>query len=233
MNDKVAFLEKLTGHKFKDKKRLLQAITHSSVNNIKQKDYERLEFLGDRVLGLLISEMLCAFFPQATEGELSVRLNSLVSAQTCAQIAIDSKLYEVIVMGPDMKHFEKERLFNIYADVVEAVIAVIYLEAGLSAVRPFIKTYWEKRARSSQGARPDAKTYLQEWAHQQNGSQPLYRLLKRSGPDHEPVFKVEVRIAGYAPAVGEGRSKRMAERSAAQLLLEREEVWVKTEENLS
>ncbi|WP_375701454.1 ribonuclease III, partial [Bartonella sp. AA81SXKL] len=179
------------GHYFKDKKKLKKALTHSSVQGSEQGNYERLEFLGDRVLGLLIAEMLYQLFPQASEGELSVRLNSLVNAQTCADIALEMELPVMIHVGFEMKNLKGRRLTNMYADVIEALIAVIYLDGGLESVRPFIQRYWQSRAKQMDAGRRDAKTQLQEWAHVQGGVQPHYRVVKRSGPDHDPVFMGE------------------------------------------
>ncbi|WP_246786271.1 ribonuclease III [Bartonella taylorii] len=218
-------LEKLTGHHFRDEERLKKALTHSSVQDSEQGNYERLEFLGDRVLGLLIAEMLYQFFPQASEGELSVRLNGLVNAQTCADIAQEMGLPDMIHVGFEMRSFEGRRLTNMYADVVEALIAVMYLDGGLESVRPFIKRYWQSRAKQMDAGRRDAKTELQEWAHIQGGVQPHYRVIKRSGPDHNPVFMVEVNILGFAPEIGQGNSKRCAERMAAEKILRREGIW--------
>jgi len=225
----VKQLEEITAHRFKDRARLERALTHASVQDARKGNYERLEFLGDRVLGLVIAEMICLIFPHASEGELSVRLNALVNAEVCARIAQQIGLPDMIHMGLEMKSLEGRRLSNMYADVVEALIAVIYLDGGLAAVRPFIHRYWDERARRSAGQRRDAKTELQEWAHRQGGAQPLYRVLKRKGPDHDPVFEVEVRVSGFAPAKGKGRSKRQAERAAAKEILCREGVW--TQEN--
>ncbi|MET3560200.1 ribonuclease-3 [Bartonella japonica] len=218
-------LEKLTGHRFKNEERLKRALTHSSVQDSEQGNYERLEFLGDRVLGLLIAEMLYQFFPQASEGELSVRLNGLVNAQTCAEIAREMGLAEMIHVGFEMRNFEGRRLTNMHADVVEALIAVIYLDGGLESVRPFIQKYWQSRAKQMDADRRDAKTELQEWAHIQGSAQPHYRVVKRSGPDHDPIFMVEVSISGFAPEIGQGSSKRYAERMAAEKILRREGVW--------
>ncbi|WP_375672596.1 ribonuclease III family protein, partial [Bartonella sp. AA16SXTY] len=117
---------------------------------------ERLEFLGDRVLGLLIAEMLYQLFPQASEGELSVRLNSLVNAQTCADIALEMELPVMIHVGFEMKNLKGRRLTNMYADVIEALIAVIYLDGGLESVRPFIQRYWQSRAKQMDAGRRDA-----------------------------------------------------------------------------
>jgi len=217
----LELLETRLGHKFKNKQRLRCALTHASVQTALG-NYERLEFLGDRVLGLLIAEMLCQIFPQASEGELSVRLNALVNTQICAEIAQEMGLPDFIHTGAEMREFDERRMINIYADVVEALIAALYLEGGLPAVRPLIARFWEQRARILIRPRRDAKTRLQEWAHQQDGAQPTYRLIKQQGPDHDPVFKIEVNIAGFAPARGSGASKRLAERAAAQIFLERE-----------
>ncbi|WP_336276290.1 ribonuclease III [Bartonella sp. CB178] len=218
-------LEKLTGHHFKDENRLKNALTHSSVQDLEQGNYERLEFLGDRVLGILIAEMLYRFFPQASEGELSVRLNGLVNAQTCADVAREMGLPDMIRVGFEMRNLEGRRLTNMYADVVEALIAVMYLDGGLESVRPFIKKYWQNRARRMEAGRRDAKTELQEWAHAQGNVQPHYRVIDRYGPDHDPVFVVEANVPGFSSEIGRGSSKRYAERMAAEKILRREGVW--------
>lgn len=222
-------LEKITGHHFTDKARLVQALTHSSVQNAQGGNYERLEFLGDRVLGIVTAEMLFRLFPDMKEGDLSVRLNALVNADTCAQIAEEIGLLTMIHMGPEMRGLSARRLCNIYADAVEALIAVIYLDGGLAAARAFIERYWGARARDSVNLRRDSKTELQEWAHQKTGEPPRYRVVKCKGPAHDPVFEIEVRINGFAPATGRGRSKRQGEQAAAEEMLVREGVWA--EEN--
>ncbi|WP_074380851.1 ribonuclease III [Bartonella doshiae] len=227
----VDHLEKLTGHRFKDEETLKRALTHSSVQDSEWGNYERLEFLGDRVLGLLIAEMLYQFFPQASEGELSVRLNGLVNAQTCADIALELGLSDMIHVGFEMRSLKGRRLTNMYADVIEALIAVMYLDGGLQSVRPFIQRYWQSRAQQMDAGRRDAKTELQEWAHIQGGLQPDYRVVKRSGPDHEPIFMVEVSVSGFAPEIGQGSSKRCAERMAAEKILRREGIWKTMEKN--
>ncbi|WP_412058384.1 ribonuclease III [Bartonella sp. DGB2] len=221
----IAFLEEKTQHHFKDISLLKKALTHASIQDHEQESYERLEFLGDRVLGLVISEMLWQMFPTAAEGELSVRLNSLVNAEVCSLIAQEIGLPALIYIGADMRYLHPHRMENIYADVVEALIAVLYLEGGLAAVRPFIQAYWQARAKHLTAARRDAKTELQEWAHAQKGTQLRYQIVERSGPDHEPIFTVEVRVAGFAPARGCGRSRRQAERTAAEAFLLREAIW--------
>ncbi|GGA93139.1 ribonuclease 3 [Brucella endophytica] len=224
--DIARFLEEKTGHKFSDPARLERALTHASARQQAGANYERLEFLGDRVLGLVVAEMLFAAFPKAAEGELSVRLNALVNAETCAAIADEIGLHALIRTGADIKALMTEkRLMNVRADVIEALIAGIYLEGGLDAVRPFIRRYWEPRSRETEAGRRDAKTELQEWAHQQKGAQPRYVIKSRVGPDHDPQFTVEVTVTGFDAAVGIGRSKRIAEQNAAAEILYREGVW--------
>ncbi len=224
-----AQLEAAIGHKFADRDRLLRALTHASaqVSRGKKGDYERLEFLGDRVLGLCVAEMLFTTFRDATEGELSVRFNQLVSAEACASVADEMELYRFIRTGSDVKKITAKNMLNVRADVVESLIAAIYLEAGLEAARGFILKYWQGRAARADGARRDAKTELQEWTHARYGAPPTYKVADRSGPDHDPRFTVIVEIPGLKPEIGIDRSKRAAEQVAATKILEREGVWAK------
>lgn len=221
----ASVLEERTGHRFLNLKRLERALTHSSVQAPSRANYERLEFLGDRVLGLVVAEMLFEEFPDAPEGELSVRLNALVNADTCAAVADEIKLADLIQTGSDIKSLNDKRLLNVRADVVEALIATIYMDGGLEAARLFIKRYWQKRSLETGAGRRDAKTELQEWAHQQGNVHPAYSIVSRTGPDHDPSFTVEVTVPGFAPETGEGRSKRIAEQSAAEAMLHREAIW--------
>lgn len=228
LNDEVRTrLEGALGHVFKDKARLDRALTHSSARQQKGSDYERLEFLGDRVLGLCVAEMLFTTFRSATEGELSVRLNQLVSAETCAAIADDLELHRFIRTGSDVKKLTGKSMLNVRADVVESLIAAIYLDGGLQAAREFITRHWGSRANSADAGRRDAKTELQEWAHAKFAVTPQYRVDDRSGPDHDPRFTVTVDIPGVPSETGVDRSKRAAEQAAATKLLEREGVWQK------
>ncbi|WP_180901537.1 ribonuclease III [Martelella soudanensis] len=219
-----AFAE-LIGFDFADRSRLTLALTHSSARNGKDDNYERLEFLGDRVLGLVIAENLFRLFPGASEGELSVRLNQLVSAEACARVADDLGLHRFIKTGQDVKKLTGKRILSIRADVVESVIAAIYLEGGMPPARDFIETYWKPLFDDGVELRRDAKTELQEWAHARFGLTPVYKVEDRSGPDHEPRFTVKVTVGGVASEIGVDRSKRAAEQVAATRLLEREGVW--------
>lgn len=212
-----------TDVQFPSSELLEQAFTHSSFRA--SADYQRLEFLGDRVLGLIVADLLYQRFPAATEGELSLRLNGLVNAETLAEMTDKLNLGELIRTGSDVKALAARKQVNIRADVMEALIAVIYLQGGLEAARSFVETHWEARAMALGEARADAKTALQEWAHQVSGETPRYAIEDRSGPDHDPVFTVAVKFKGIAEGRGKGRSKREAEQAAALDILTREGVW--------
>ncbi|MEM6462943.1 MAG: ribonuclease III [Pseudomonadota bacterium] len=229
MKQKAAFsdadharLTEVIGHSFVDKSKLERALTHSSTRAGRKGNYERLEFLGDRVLGLVVAELLFSLFPAAKEGELSVRLNQLVSAETCAAVADALQLHRFIRTGTDVKNLTSKRMANVRADVMESLIAAIYLDAGLDAARRFVVDNWSERARASEAGRRDAKTELQEWAHVKTGETPTYTIIDRTGPDHEPLFTVHVKIDGYREEIGDGRSRRAAEQDAAARFLARE-----------
>ncbi|MDZ5696244.1 ribonuclease III [Chelativorans sp. M5D2P16] len=211
------------GIAFGDVALLESALTHSSARA--GADYQRLEFLGDRVLGLVIADLLYETFPEASEGELSVRLNALVNAETLAEITDELGLSDLILTGSDVRSLAARKQVNMRADVMEALIAVVYLEGGLDAARGFIRAHWTERSKAAGAARSDPKTALQEWAHQVSGATPEYRVEGRDGPDHDPVFTVAVHIGGFTEGRGRGRSKREAEQAAATEVLVREGVW--------
>ncbi|AZO48251.1 MAG: ribonuclease III [Mesorhizobium sp.] len=217
-----------TGHAFADRQRLQRALTHASARSSHAGvDYERFEFLGDRVLGLVVADMLLAAFPNAAEGELSLRLNALVNAEALSEIAEEIGLPDLIRAGSDVRGLDGRKRVNLRADALESLIAVLYLDGGLDAARAFIHRYWQPRSQAIGAARRDAKTELQEWAHQAAaGAAPAYRIDGREGPDHDPLFTVSVKVGQFAPAIGSGRSKREAEQAAAAALLLREGVWL-------
>ncbi|WP_082143859.1 ribonuclease III [Nitratireductor soli] len=217
------------GFVFDDGGLVERALTHASARGKTGFDYQRLEFLGDRVLGLVVAELLHEQFPDAPEGELSVRLNALVNAETLAEIADALEISPLIHIGSDLRAAAARKQVNLRADVMEALIAVIFLQGGLDAARAFIRRHWGARAQAKDAARSDPKTTLQEWAHQVSGVTPAYAVEDRQGPDHDPVFSIAVRVKGYQPAHGSGRSKREAEQAAATSMLEREGVWQKSE----
>ena len=219
-------LEERIGHRFASHARLIVALTHASaLKGAGGADYERLEFLGDRVLGLCVARILFEAFPREKEGDLSRRLNSLVSGQTCAQIADEIGLHEFIQAGTDTRHLASKRMRSVRADVVEALIAAIYLDAGLEATERFVRRFWNDRLHDDAGAERDAKTALQEWAHVKGFGTPIYEVRERDGPDHDPTFVVRAVVEGTGPQDGRGRSKRNAEQEAAALLLRREGAW--------
>lgn len=220
-------LEAIIDYKFSNYERLDKALTHSSARDPKSGNYERLEFLGDRILGLCIAELLFGRFGEASEGELSVRLNNLVSAEACASIADEFGLHKFIVTGSDVKSITSSKMSSVRADVVESLIAAIYLDAGLEAARAFILKFWTSRALAKTSVRRDAKTELQEWAHSHFKIPPVYKVISREGPDHAPEFTVEVKIADLPSAVGRSGSKRSSEQLAAAVMLIRQGVWTK------
>lgn len=211
------------GYEFSNTDNLLRALTHSSAG---KGNYERLEFLGDRVLGLVIAQLLFAEFPEADEGELSRRLNFLVNGETCSEVAEEIGLGEFIATGQEIRSLKGRKRLNLRADAAESLIAAIYLDGGLEPSMAFIERYWGPRVHVSGADRRDAKTELQEWAHKKTGQTPVYTVKGRSGPDHDPVFTVRVEIFGVAPEQGKGRSKREAEQAAASAVLLREQVWL-------
>lgn len=221
----AAALEAIAGLTFRDHERLRRALTHASARDKGAgTDYERMEFLGDRVLGLAVAEFLYLTFPDASEGELSLRLNAMVNAETLAAISEEIGLPQLINTGSEMRGPSGRRRVNLRADALESLIAAIYLEGGLDAARNFIARHWHTRSRAIGEARRDPKTELQEWAHQAGGGVPVYGIDSREGPDHDPVFTITVRLSGFEPATGIGRTKRQAEQAAALAILAREGV---------
>ena len=227
--DKLAGLQKAIGHKFRDKSLLRQALTHSSARDGDGvEDNERLEFLGDRVLGLAIAELICEMNPAAHEGDLARLFNRLVQRGTCADVAIDIALGEhLILSGSELVSGGRSKA-SILADACEAVLGAVFLDAGFPASRKMVRKLWLPRIAEGGDAARDPKTALQEWAQGRKLGLPVYVEVERAGPDHAPQFTSEVRIDGVKPARGTGTNKRMAEQEAARILLERERIWETT-----
>jgi len=219
-------LEERLAHAFADRSLLVAALTHASARfRGRGETYERLEFLGDRVLGLVIADMLVARFGEASEGELARRLARLVSGEACAEAGRAMGLeHHIRAAGTTLKDGGRAAA-GILADACEAVIGAAYRDGGLEAARAIVERYWREALESMQGPLRDAKTELQEWAHRRNLETPRYQEVGRSGPDHAPEFVVEVVIAGAEGAQAKGRSKREAEQEAAETVLRREGVW--------
>jgi ribonuclease-3 len=214
------------GYVFGDETLLERAVTHvSSVRDRSRgSSYQRLEFLGDRVLGLAVAEMLFAAFPKADEGELSKRLAQLVRQETCAEVARSIDLGKAIRLGSSESNSGGRRRTAILADVCEALIGAVFLDGGYPVAAALIERLWGERLRTSARPPRDAKTALQEWAQGRGLPTPSYREVARSGPEHNPEFRISVELPNLAPAEGVGRNKRAAEQAAAALLLAREGV---------
>ncbi len=222
-------LEDVLGYSFKDEALRDRALTHASVQPTKKNagsvDNERLEFLGDRVLGLAIAEYLSATYPTANEGELARHYNRLVRGRTCALVGREIDIGAHLMLSESEDNSGGRDKDTIIADAVEAVLAVVFLESGFEVARDVVLRLWQGHVDSLPDATPDAKSALQEWAQGKGRALPNYNELKREGPDHAPKFKSEVRIENADPAIGEGASKRSAEQAAARAFLYREGVW--------
>jgi ribonuclease-3 len=222
-NDLDALAARL-GHRFETRALLERAVTHPSAaprHGEGSHGYERLEFLGDRVLGLVVADLLLARFPEESEGALGRRLAELVRRETLAEVAGRLGLAGCVRLAKGERAAGERDNPAILADVCEAVLGALYLDGGLGAARAVIEPLWAPLIETAEHPPQDAKTALQEWAQGRGLPLPEYRELSRSGPAHEPIFTVEVSVAGDSSARGEGRSKRLAEQSAAGRLLAR------------
>jgi ribonuclease III len=218
-------LEVRIGYKFADKVLLERALTHISAlsggPHNRAASYQRLEFLGDHVLGLVISDMLYRAFPKANEGELSRRLADLVRKETCADVARDMDLGPVLKLGSSESHAGGRLRATILADACEGLVGAVFIDGGYEAAEVLIEKFW--KARMLKPLRPlrDPKTLLQEWAQARGLPTPAYRELARTGPHHDPEFRVAVVLLDRPPAEGMGSSKRAAEQAAAAAMLTR------------
>jgi len=220
-------LEERIGYRFKDSALLDCALTHiSALKGARNRagSYQRLEFLGDHVLGLVISDVLFRAFPRADEGELSRRLADLVRKETCAEIAVTIELGAAIKLGSSEANAGGRKRPAILADVCEALIGAVYLDGGYPAAEGLVERLWQVRMQATAQPMRDSKTVLQEWAQARGLPTPAYREVARTGPDHSPEFRVAVQLPNFAPAEGSGRSKRAAEQAAAAAMLARERV---------
>ena len=209
------------GHRFADPVLLEQAVTHPSATSPVRPDNQRLEFLGDRVLGLIVAEALLATYPGEAEGTLAPRFNALVRRETLAEIAVEIGLGEFLRLGRSEATGGGRRKKAILADAMEAVIAALFIDGGMAAAQGFILTRWQGRLEAPETAPMDAKTRLQEWAQGRALALPAYAVTGREGPDHAPHFTVEVCLEGGETATGQASSKKQAEQIAATALLAR------------
>ncbi|MEO0945242.1 MAG: ribonuclease III [Pseudomonadota bacterium] len=215
-----AFCERL-GHRFERPELLLRALTHPSMSSATRGDNQRLEFLGDRVLGLVIAEALLAADTDASEGLLAPRYNALVRKETCAEVARELDLGAVLKLGRSEMKSGGRRKEALLGDAMEAVIAAVYLDAGFDAAKNTILRFWDARVTQVEADARDAKTSLQEWAQARRQAPPRYVETNRDGPDHAPVFTVEARLETGEVSAATATSKRSAEQAAAKALLDR------------
>lgn len=221
-------IEARIGHVFADREFLARALTHPSAlsgPDKREKSYQRLEFLGDRVLGLAVAGMLFRSHPAEDEGALSRRLSDLVRAETCAEVAAELNLGAGVRVGPTESQTAVGRRAGVLADLCEAVIGAVYLDSGWPAAEAFVARNWQDRLKADASPQRDAKSALQEWAQGRGLATPVYRVVDRSGPDHAPLFTMAVIIPGIADGTGQGSAKRPAEIAAATAVLVREGVW--------
>ncbi|QYX58247.1 ribonuclease III [Roseovarius sp. SCSIO 43702] len=213
-----AFCARL-GHEFAQPALLVRAVTHPSMSSPNRCDNQRLEFLGDRVLGLVMAEALLAQDPDAAEGLLAPRYNALVRKETCADVAREIDLGAVLKLGRSEMISGGRRKQALLGDAMEAVIAAVYLDAGFEAARDMVLRLWGDRVRRVDEDARDPKTALQEWAQARGMPPPSYVETARSGPDHAPLFTIAARLATGAEAEAQAGSKRQAEQAAARALL--------------
>jgi ribonuclease-3 len=213
-----AFAARL-GHAFREPALLVEAVTHASMSAPTRPDNQRLEFLGDRVLGLVMAEALLAADAGAAEGALAPRFNALVRKETCAAVAREVGLGEVLRLGRSEMMSGGRRKEALLADALEAVIAAVYLDGGFAPAKALVLRLWGDRILQVEEDARDAKTALQEWAQARGQTPPAYVELGREGPDHAPVFTIEARLADGTSARARAASKRQAEQVAARALL--------------
>ena len=209
-------LQQILKYRFKDESLLRKAITHGSINSDVRENYERLEFLGDRVLGVATASLLYRMFPNEPEGSLSQRFVGLVCKETVAEVAKTLQLDKFMKVGND----ELRSNENVLCDVCEAVIGAIYIDAGVDAAIEFVNHHWRELIDKNVAPPKDNKTKLQELTHHLKLGTPRYKIVGRSGSEHRPLFEVEVVIGDDRKALGSGTSKKLAEFAAAAAMLE-------------
>ncbi|WP_022702542.1 ribonuclease III [Pseudorhodobacter ferrugineus] len=220
--DLRAFESRL-GHSFKSPEILVEAVTHASLSSPTRPDNQRLEFLGDRVLGLVMAEALLTADTGAAEGQLAPRFNAMVRKETCADVAREIGLGDVLKLGRSEMMSGGRRKEALLGDALEAIIAAVYVDAGFDAARSLITRLWADRIASVKQDARDPKTALQEWAQARGMTPPRYTEQARSGPDHQPVFTVMVQLDNTESETASAGTKRAAEQAAARALLARME----------
>ena len=212
--------EKRLGYIFKNPKYLLEALTHPSFSSTNRSDNQRLEFIGDRVLGLIVAEALAKQDPKASEGKLAPRFNALVRKETCSGVAQEIDLGLVLKLGRSEMITGGRRKNAVLGDAMEAVLAAVYLDGGFPAAKDIILRLWAKRISGVELDARDSKTRLQEWAQARQLEPPVYTLIDRAGPDHSPIFNIQVKLKTGAKMCAKAGNKRDAEQAAAKMMLE-------------
>lgn len=212
-------LEKIIGYKFKDRHLLERALTHSSTNDAY--NYQRLEFLGDRVLGLVMADALFTEFRGENEGGLAKRHTVLVQGATCAVIGQAHNIGDFVILSDSERISGGNLNENIIADVVESLLGAIYRDGGYEAAQKVILKLWGDNIKTLEDAPQDPKTELQEWVQARGMDLPLYEVAEKSGPDHAPIFLMRLTVEGQEAVEAEGPSRRQAEKTAARLMLKK------------
>ena len=214
-------ISKLLDYQFRNNRLLEEALTHASARKSSKLNNERLEFLGDRVLGLVIAEELLRKNPNSTEGEIATYYNSLVKKETCAFIAKEIGLENLLTLGKSVKRTNDRQKDKILGNAIEALIGAIFLDAGFEISKQLVLKVWRKQIDIVRDIEAHAKTALQELLQSKGQEPPTYKQISRTGPDHDPDFCVEVVLGSGLNAIGNGSTKRMAETKAAEQVLEK------------
>ena len=214
-------ISKLLDYQFKNNRLLEEALTHASARKSSKVNNERLEFLGDRVLGLVIAEELLRKNPNSTEGEIATYYNSLVKKETCSFIAKEIGLENLLTLGKSVKRTNDRQKDKILGNAIEALIGAIFLDAGFEISKQLVLKVWRKQIDIVRDIEAHAKTALQEFLQSKGQEPPIYKQISRTGPDHDPDFCVEVVLGSGLNAIGSGSTKRMAETKAAEQILEK------------
>ncbi|MDG1437507.1 MAG: ribonuclease III [Emcibacteraceae bacterium] len=219
MSSQYSELYKIIGYTFKDEELLKEALTHPSLEGVP--NYQRLEFIGDRVLGLTIAAWMYELYPDADEGGLASRHTNLVRREACAKIAEDLRFGDFIHMAKSSEDTGGRKRETIIADVSESIIGALYLEAGYEVAESFIRDKWKELAENVEVAKRDAKTKLQELVQARGKPTPVYTTIDKEGPDHQPTFTIAVKVVDEGHEQAKGQSKREAEQCAAEAMLAR------------
>ncbi len=214
-------ISRLLDYRFKNNRLLEEALTHASARKSSKLNNERLEFLGDRVLGLVVAEELMRINPNSTEGQIATYYNSLVKKEACADIAKEIGLENLLTIGKSITRTNDRKKDKILGNAMEALIGAIFLDAGFKIAKQVVLKAWRRQIDTVRDVEAHAKTALQEYLQSRGEEPPTYRQISRTGPDHDPDFFVEVYLVSGLKAIGNGSTKRMAETKAAELVLEK------------